>query len=379
MKMKILLIGKQYSMKYQITTLLAFCISMVINSQNIIPIDTAHWDIQARSYVIETYKGQKAIYLQGGGMRWKNNKFKNGTIEYDIHLKKVQAFPGVSFRVDENFNGEEFYVRPHLPGKPDANQVAPITHGITPWQLYFGPKYSFPYEYTYDDWTHVKIVVNEGRAQVFLDHATKPNLSWNLFHDPKAGDLGLRGGNQTGMHIANISINPEATQLKDFNPIERKPIDGLVSTWSISDRFEESELQNSNKIKKLIESRQWKYSVSVEEGTAANISRKASLLKNRKKNTVFAKLEFNSDRKQTKLFHFGYSDRVVVILNGKPMYWGTNRWRSRDYRYLGTVGLFDAVYLNLKKGKNTLYLAISEDFGGWLVTGKFNNKEGLEF
>ena len=73
-----------------------------------------------------------------------------------------------------------------------------------------------------------------------------------------------------------------------------------------------------------------------------------------------------------KKFEFGYSDRVVAILNGKPIYWGTNQWRSRDYRYLGTVGLFDAIYLDLKKGKNTLLMAVSEDFGDWLITGRLN-------
>jgi hypothetical protein len=45
---------------------------------------------------------------------------------------------------------------------------------------------------------------------------------------------------------------------------------------------------------------------------------------------------------------------------------------------LGTIGLFDAVYLPLRKGKNTLLLAVSEDFGGWLVTGRFVDTKGLK-
>ena len=89
-------------------------------------------------------------------------------------------------------------------------------------------------------------------------------------------------------------------------------------------------------------------------------------------------MTINSEKDQTKFFDFGYSDRVVVILNGKPIYKGTNKWRTRDYRYLGTIGLFDGVYLDLKKGKNELLLAVSEDFGGWLVTGKFREDKGLK-
>ena len=121
----------------------------------------------------------------------------------------------------------------------------------------------------------------------------------------------------------------------------------------------------------------WERKIRIEENNAANISTVMKLRDEVKGNTVFARLKINSDKDQIKVFEFGYSDRVVAILNGKAIYKGTNRWRTRDYRYLGTVGLFDAVYLNLKKGENTLLLAISEDFGGWGVTGKFANNEGV--
>lgn len=73
-------------------------------------------------------------------------------------------------------------------------------------------------------------------------------------------------------------------------------------------------------------------------------------------NTVFAKVEITSDQDQLRLLEFGYSDRVVIILN-EPLYRGNNNIRSRDYRFLGIIGLFDAVYLNPKKCKNMLYLA----------------------
>lgn len=358
-----------------ILTLLSF-LPTIGNAQNRIPLDTVHWEINARSYVLEQFKGQDAIYLQGGAMKLKNRTFLNGTIEFDIYLKNTQSFPGIYFRVREN-DGEQWYLRPHLPGKPDANQAAPAVNGITPWQLYFGTKYSFPYDYKYDDWTHVKIVVNGDRAQVFLDYSETPNLSWNLFHETKAGEILLRGGGLKAMHIANVKVDDSTPTLLDFKPIERKEIPGLISIWEISDKFEEKVLSNTGGLNSVIKNRKWGKTIKVEEGTAANISRVQLLRDGKPGNTVFAKVIIHSDRKQTKLFQFGYSDRVVAILNGKPIYRGTNRWRSRDYRYLGTVGLFDGVYLNLKKGKNTLLMAVSEDFGGWLITGKFDDRNGI--
>ncbi|WP_299537314.1 hypothetical protein [Ulvibacterium sp.] len=345
-------------------------------SQKTIPLDTLHWDINAKSYVLENFKGQEAIYLKEGSMILKDVSFLNGTIEYDIFLKDAPAFPGVYFRINDS-DSEHFYLRPHQSGNPDANQAIPSTKGITPWQLYFGPKYSFPYTYAYDDWTHVKIVVDGDRAQVYLNHSEQPNLSWRLFHKAKEGEIQFTGGGAKALHIANITIDRENHEITDFKPIERKPIEGLVPQWEISDKFEEKLIQDQTAFKTVIDSRTWGKKINVEEGTAANISRQVQLYDDNPGNTVFAKITITSDKDQIKLFEFGYSDRVVVILNEIPVYRGTNRFRSRDYRYLGTVGLFDAVYLNLKKGKNTLLLAVSEDFGGWLVTGRFSNPSGI--
>ncbi|WP_152538527.1 hypothetical protein [Aquimarina macrocephali] len=348
------------------------------NSQNIIPLDTINWEINAQSYVLKNYKGKDAIYIQRGLAYLKDTKFLNGTIEFDVYLTNQQGFPGVRFRASDRNNMESFYLRAHLSGKPDANQVAPVINGITPWQLYFGPRYSFAYDYNYDDWTHVKIVVNGRRAQIYLDYSKTPNLSWDLVHEPREGEIAIGGGGAAAMHYANFKIDNSKYEIVDFKPIKRKPIDGLISQWEVSDIFEEKSVHDPMKLKEIIESRKWGKKIKVEEGTAANIAREVVLIDGTPGNTVFAKIKITSNKDQIKLFEFGYSDRVVAILNGKPIYKGTNRWRSRDYRYLGTIGLFDAIYLNLKKGENTLLFAVSEDFGGWLVTGKFPDQKGID-
>jgi len=369
---------KDIMKKQMLHTLIAFLFMQISIAQNMISIDTTNFEINASSYVIEKYKGKNAIYLQGGTLTPKNMKFLNGTIEFDIYLKKEQAFPGVTFRMTKEQNAEVFYMRPHQSGNPDATQVLPLTRGVSPWQLYSGPRHSFVYNYKYGDWTHVKIIVNDNKAQIFLNYAKKPHLSWYLFHPTQEGAISFRGGNRSGMHIANIKINQEKTTLVNFKPIERKPIEGLIPKWEISDKFEEKLLTNVSQLKTVISARKWKKKILAEEGTAANISRQVSLRDKIPGNTVFAKITIASDKSQTKLFEFGYSDRVVVILNGKPLYRGNNNFRSRDYRYLGSIGLFDAAYLNLNKGKNELLLAVSENFGGWLVTGRFINSKGLK-
>ncbi len=357
--------------------LLSLGVPLLIHAQEVIPFDTTSWEINARGYIFENYKGQDAIYLQGGIAKLKDTKFKNGTIEFDIYLTERRGFPGIRFRNYSPGNFESFYLRPHQSGNPDANQALPVFNGISAWQLYYGPSYSVAYDYKFDTWTHVKLVIHEGKAQLFLGNSEEPNLSWHLTHTPQEGDIVLTGS-AAPVHYANFKVDKTAHRLVNFNVIERESIEGLISRWEVSDMFEEKLLDDPSKIKELLKGRKWGKTIGVDEGTAANISRAVLLRDGSPGNTVFAKITINSDKDQVKLFEFGYSDRVVAVLNDKFIYKGTNAFRTRDYRYLGTIGLFDAIYLDLKKGENTLLLAVSENFGGWLVTGRFENEEGIK-
>ena len=69
---------------------------------------------------------------------------------------------------------------------------------------------------------------------------------------------------------------------------------------------------------------------------------------------------------------------MVVFVNGKALYSGDNAFRSRDYRYLGTIGYFDSVFIPLNKGENDIVIAIMERFGGWGIKAKFENSEGIK-
>jgi hypothetical protein len=62
---------------------------------------------------------------------------------------------------------------------------------------------------------------------------------------------------------------------------------------------------------------------------------------------------------------FGFSDRAVVFLDRRPLFRGDDAYRTRDYRFLGSIGWWDTVYLPLREGANELVVAVSETFGGW--------------
>jgi hypothetical protein len=81
---------------------------------------------------------------------------------------------------------------------------------------------------------------------------------------------------------------------------------------------------------------------------------------------VFARTNLGSDRDVTRRMCLGYSDEVVVYLNGQPVYAGNNTMSFRQPEFLGLLETeSDVVYLPLKKGPNELLLAVTEYFGGW--------------
>jgi hypothetical protein len=63
-------------------------------------------------------------------------------------------------------------------------------------------------------------------------------------------------------------------------------------------------------------------------------------------NTVLASVVIQSDVARRLPFRLGFSDRAPVYLNGRLIYVGDATYRSRDPRFLGTVGLFDTSLLD---------------------------------
>jgi hypothetical protein len=95
------------------------------------------------------------------------------------------------------------------------------------------------------------------------------------------------------------------------------------------------------------------------------------------RDTVFVRLTIRSDTRQVKRVRFGFSDEVRVYFNGRLIYGGSDVYQSRDYRFLGTMGLYDELYLPLDVGDNEVWFAVTENFGGWGVRAAFDDMSGI--
>ncbi|GAB2792330.1 hypothetical protein GCM10027275_41550 [Rhabdobacter roseus] len=345
-------------------------------AQTPVPLEASHWDITGK-VTKENYLGKECIRLTDGDMHLKDRTFKNGVIEVDVALSPGRYFPGLGFRVQDAQNMENVYVRPHQLGNPDAIQYQPVYHGQAAWQLYHGEGYSNAIRYPLDAWMHLRIVVRDRQALVYVDNQDQPALVIHqLKRAPQAGSISLSNGAPVAARFANFSYTSqdEVPLPATFKP-EAAPEPGTLLRWRVSGTFDEKQLESTFQVPaSLTQSLRWTQ-VPTEPSGLLNLAQLSGL--SEAQNTAFAKVVITADRAQIKRLLLGFSDRARVYLNGKLLYAGRDEFMSRDYRYLGTVGYFDELYLDLKKGPNELWIAVSENFGGWGLKARLPDPTGV--
>jgi hypothetical protein len=334
------------------------------------------WEFHAREARVVEHLGRESLYIKGGLAWLEDADFLNGTIEFDVAFTGERGFMGGIWRLQDGLNYEEFYLRPHQSGNPDANQYTPIFNGLPGWQLYHGDGHGAPVEYPTNEWIHVKIVVAGDRGEVYID-SEDPTLSIHeLKREVKSGKIGVMAADFASAHFSGFRYRLAESPALKSEPGKPEPAPaGMVEAWSVSSPFAEGILEGKISLteddKKDLS---WRPLPSERSGVA-NLARVTQI--GRDANTVFARVSILAAEAQTKKIAFGYSDRVKVYLNGRLLYGGSNLYRSRDYRYLGTIGLFDELYLPLERGRNELWFAVSESFGGWGIICRFEDPSGI--
>lgn len=364
---------------------LRFCFGLVVMSVVIavsvcaqeIPFDSGRWEIKADESRVEDHLGRKSMRLKGGVAWVKDSVFTDGVIEFDMAVSGERGFMGAVWRLQDEGNYEEFYIRPHQAGNPDANQYTPVINGVTGWQLYHGEGHGAAVGYPFNQWMHVKIIVAGQKAEIYINDMNKPVLfAHELKREIKAGRVGISAGNFSPVHYANYRFTTmDKASLKSADRKIAPTPPGTVMSWRVSGAFAEKSLEGKYQLTPQDkEALAWK-TLACENTGLANLARVQGV--SRERNTAFARITITSDKEQVRKMRFGFSDRVKVYFNDRLIYGGNDNYISRDYRFLGTIGLFDELYLPLKSGENELWLAVSEDFGGWGVKALFEDLTGI--
>ncbi len=336
-----------------------FCFGTQAQESNI-DFESDKWELQKGSKV-ETYMDKKSLV---GSAVLKDTEFENGIIEFDINFKGPRCFAGVNFRIMEEGNEESFYLRPHKNKFPDALQYTPVFNGSSAWQLYTNDGFTAYAEIPYDKWFHVKLEIKGQQARVFLHNSETPSLIMNnLIRDAGKGGISLFAPANGLAHFANFSIKEDNTLKFEKQPIENKPT-GMFRNWEVTQAFKYSytdiETHLSGQTFKDIK---WQ-KVEADINGLVNVSRFIPKSPRGAK-SIFAKTTIHSKEEKQMKVAFGYSDVVSIFLNREIIFAGNSVFRKRGPLFLGSVGLFDYLYLNLKKGDNELMFMVGESFGGW--------------
>jgi hypothetical protein len=335
-----------------------------------------------KSVRFETHLGRPSIVVPSGLAYASGVDFHNGTIDADIATDSTSAFYGMAFHLASQHERYEIvFFRP--PGADPTLQYAPSFYDMNAWQFYPAPEYGQSPDFPPDRWVHVRVVVKGLVASIYVDTATTPTLE---VHDLALGSIGGTigiWGRAGGAYISNLTYRPDTTTYPLTGEHTFAP-GTITAGWSLSPSFLAS--QQKPDLYPDIRSLQWQPVDAEREGIVmiGRYRKDPSVeperpLRDRPATlppaveVVFARNTIVSDRDTVRKMWIGYSDDIVVYLNGRPLYAGRNAMVYRDPAALGYFYPYaDAVFLPLKKGKNELVLAVSEATAGWGFMARFD-------
>ena len=209
-----------------------------------VPFDSGRWLWSAGTHRVEDYLGRKSLYLAHGIATVADVSFADGWIEFDMAFSADRGFMGAIWRAHGTKDYEEFYLRPHQSGNPDASQYTPVFHGIEGWQLYHGKRYSVPLIHRFNEWIHVKVVFSGQNAEVYVKDMENPVLFIDgLKRGVEAGGIGVNAGDFAPAHFSRFSFTvADSPRLKGRAGSPAPVPAGVIPSWNVSDSFPESAL-----------------------------------------------------------------------------------------------------------------------------------------
>jgi hypothetical protein len=305
------------------------------------------------------FLGRQALWVRNNTQIVRSGiDFVDGTIEFDVAPMDKGHFIGLLFRRATATNQENIYLRAHRSGLYNALQDAARINGSSTWQLY--PEFNSTIDLPRNQWTHVRVEVKGTQLEVYVNNNGKPALVvprlrgihgkgsvafWGRVNDAPA---------IWAAAISNISIrhtNPLETQ----KAIQPSPPAGTVTFWAVVGPLQ----SEKGALTALPQVKDWR-AVAIEESGLVNLNRALGPVRGRW--TGFARTIVKAPEARMVLLELGYSDDVVVFLNGELAYTGVNGFESRHPEYMGFVKPgFESVALKLRRGDNEIVLAVTDD------------------
>lgn len=345
-----------------------------------VPFNPDAWALTDARASIDSVDERTVLTLQNGAAFLNDTTITHGIIEVDVQASG-RGFAGIAFRAADAATYEKVYVRMHKSGSPDAVQYTPVFNGITSWQLYGPPAHWGTAAFDAATWTTLRVAVHGTRLRVFVGDAAEPALTVNnLRHPVRAGQIGVWG--LFGTRFSNFRYAPssETDVPAEANDTPAPPTPrGLLSAWSVSDVVPADSVTARALLDDLA-SRSWTPLVAESDGLV-NVARvrgkRDASPTSRERDQVAVRTTIHAEVPRRVKLTFGYSDDVLIGLNGQPVFEGTAAFQSRSPLFQGMVGWHDAVYLNLEPGPNELVFVLTDALGGWGLRARLGDLDGL--
>jgi hypothetical protein len=368
-------------------------------SAETVPLSDGQWRLEGTGTAIERFDGRDTLRMETGTAVRSGTSLQDGTIDFDVMLSRRRSFVYVHFRVVDEREHEEIYFRPHKSGLPDAVQYAPVFQGQSAWQLYHGPGGTAALAFEPGVWTHVRVVLKGRRAALFVGADAKPVMVSRLAREPRAGAIAFgsfvpRGtpGTDVPARFSNVSVRADAGgYVFPPEPPEKAADPGVIRAWSVSRAFAPKEpppdalpaAATTGELQRVEASASGlvelhRYVRLPEPGAEPAAAGAMALPAGRQEAAAVARVKVRAAEAGRRRLDLGYSDRVTVFLNGRPLYQGDASYSFDTPRREGLIGYDQAsLFLPLDKGDNELAVLVSDSFGGWGLMARFADPSGL--
>jgi len=357
-----------------------------------IPMEPAYWEYDTASIKFITNKNVKSVYVKNGAPLYlKNQKFANGTIEYDVEFGG--GFPGISFRMtDDRKNGETFYLRYFGSTSPESRttlQYSAVIDGMSIWDL--SDEYQAGAKLVIPGWNHVKLVLSGKQMKAYVNDMSRPALIVpELEGGTTDGGIFFLGGQIT---IANLVLRPDATEGLDPAPGYQPSHNDTryLRRWQVTpatdfpygtDVVHTLPYMGGKPVQSQLPDSTAKWTpINAESRGMVNLTRIFGGVKNNARRLSWLKTTIASERAQDVGLKLGFSDEIWLFVNGQAVYVDKNHFGSPEQKFPnGRCTIENAtVRLPLKQGKNEIMIALANYFYGWGVVARLDDTGGLHW
>jgi hypothetical protein len=374
--------------------LIASSLALQSSREQQLPFSDKAWELTGNRAAIVKEGDRDVLQVETGFAHRKDVSLQDGTIEFDVQVTRRRSFVYVSFREVAEGEREEFYLRPHKSGLPDAVQYAPVWQNRSAWQLHHGLGGTAAVPFEPGAWTRVRVVLQGRHAALFVKDMTSPVLLVpNVAREPKAGSITVGGFLPAGVpgeapiaKFSNVVVRPDAVPF-DFKAALSKtttspaqaatqPGETIVRAWSVSRSFvpkpgDTAAIQTAD-ITGEFQRLETEPSGLLELDRHVRIPEKSNVA------AAVARIRVRAARAGAYVFDLGFSDIATVFVNGRPFFQGNQSYSFDRPRREGLIGFDQArLHLPLEAGDNEVAVVVSDSFGGWGLMGRFVNARGL--